>query len=137
MHRNRTATTATPISSQSSIPASPHTSMSAMASSSSDASRPSVRIGISGWRYEGWRGVFYPKGLAQRRELEFASRQVQTVEINGSHYSLQTVESYRAWHAATPGDFLFSVKGPRYLTHMLRFRDDGARVGRVLGQRAE
>ncbi|CAG9165819.1 DUF72 domain-containing protein [Cupriavidus respiraculi] len=86
-----------------------------------------IRIGISGWRYEGWRGVFYPKGLAQRRELEFASRAVETIEINGSHYSLQTVQSYRAWYDSTPEDFVFSVKGPRYLTHMLRFRDETAR----------
>lgn len=85
-----------------------------------------VRIGLSGWRYDGWRGVFYPPKLAQARELEFASRQVQTVEINGSHYSLQSVKSYRAWHDATPDGFLFSVKGPRYLTHMLRFRDETA-----------
>jgi len=85
-----------------------------------------IRIGISGWRYAGWRGVFYPKKLAQARELEFASRAVQTVEINGSHYSLQTLSSYRAWHDATPADFVFSVKGPRYLTHMLRFRDETA-----------
>ena len=75
----------------------------------------SVRIGISGWRYDGWRGVFYPKKLAQSCELEFASREVQTIEINGSHYSLQSVKSYRAWHEATPDDFLFSVKAPRYL----------------------
>jgi len=85
-----------------------------------------IRIGISGWRYAGWRGVFYPKKLAQARELEFASRAVQTVEINGSHYSLQSVASYRAWHDATPAGFVFSVKGPRYLTHMLRFRDETA-----------
>ncbi|KIG03446.1 protein of unknown function DUF72 [Burkholderia sp. MR1] len=85
-----------------------------------------IRIGISGWRYAGWRGVFYPKKLAQARELEFASRAVQTVEINGSHYSLQTLSSYRAWHDATPEHFVFSVKGPRYLTHMLRFRDETA-----------
>lgn len=85
-----------------------------------------IRIGISGWRYEGWRGVFYPPKLAQTRELEFASRAVQTVEISGSHYSLQSVASYRAWHDATPADFIFSVKGPRYLTHMLRFRDETA-----------
>lgn len=86
-----------------------------------------IRIGISGWRYAGWRGVFYPKGLAQARELAFASRAVDTIEINGSHYSLQTVDSYRAWHDATPEGFVFSVKGPRYLTHMLRFRDQTAR----------
>lgn len=86
-----------------------------------------IRIGISGWRYEGWRGVFYPKGLAQARELEFASRAVPTIEINGSHYSLQTLTSYRSWYQATPKNFVFSVKGPRYLTHMLRFRDESAR----------
>ncbi|TPQ36693.1 DUF72 domain-containing protein [Cupriavidus pinatubonensis] len=85
-----------------------------------------VRIGISGWRYEGWRGVFYPKGLAQRRELEYASRQVESIEINGSHYSLQSIKSWRAWHDAVPDDFVFAVKGPRYLTHLLRFRDEKA-----------
>jgi len=86
----------------------------------------SIHIGISGWRYEGWRGVFYPKGLAQARELAYASRAVDTIEINGSHYSLQTIGSYRSWYEATPAGFLFSVKGPRYLTHMLRFRDETA-----------
>lgn len=85
-----------------------------------------IRVGISGWRYAGWRGVFYPKGLAQRRELEFASRAVDSIEINGSHYSLQTLKSYRSWYEATPRGFVFAVKGPRYLTHMLRFRDDAA-----------
>ncbi|WP_439894165.1 DUF72 domain-containing protein (plasmid) [Ralstonia sp. 25C] len=83
-----------------------------------------VRIGISGWRYAGWRGVFYPKGLAQRRELEYASRQFETIEINGSHYSLQSIDNWRAWHDTVPDDFVFAVKGPRYLTHMLRFRDE-------------
>lgn len=82
-----------------------------------------VCIGISGWRYAGWRGAFYPDKLPQARELEFAARQVQTIEINGSHYSLQTPHSYASWHAATPRGFVFSVKGPRYLTHSLRFRD--------------
>lgn len=85
-----------------------------------------IRIGISGWRYEGWRGVFYPPGLAQSRELAFASRAVETIEINGTHYSLQSIDSFRAWHDATPDGFVFSVKGPRYLTHMLRFRDEKA-----------
>ncbi len=87
----------------------------------------SIHIGISGWRYAGWRGVFYPKGLAQARELDYASRAVDTIEINGSHYSLQTIGSYRSWYEATPEHFIFSVKGPRYLTHMLRFRDESAR----------
>ncbi len=87
--------------------------------------RGDVRIGISGWRYAPWRGVFYPQGLPQRRELEFASRQLRTIEINGSFYSLQRPESYQAWHDETPDDFLFSVKGGRYITHMLRLRGVG------------
>jgi len=82
-----------------------------------------VRIGISGWRYDEWRGIFYPEGLPQHRELEFASHQLPTIEINGSFYSLQLPESYRAWHDATPEDFVFAVKGPRYITHMLRLND--------------
>jgi uncharacterized protein YecE (DUF72 family) len=79
-----------------------------------------LRIGISGWIYPPWRGVFYPPKLAQRRELEFASRAVSSIEINGSFYSLQRPESYRAWYEETPEDFLFSVKGPRFITHMLK-----------------
>lgn len=82
-----------------------------------------VYIGISGWRYPPWRGVFYPPKLTQARELEFASRAVRSIEINGSFYSLQRPESYAAWYAATPTGFIFSVKGNRYLTHILRLRD--------------
>ena len=82
-----------------------------------------IRIGISGWRYAPWRGVFYPDGLPQRRELEYAAACFGSIEINGSFYSLQTPGSYSAWHDATPGDFVFAVKGPRYLTHMLRLRE--------------
>ncbi|RBP46100.1 uncharacterized protein YecE (DUF72 family) [Roseimicrobium gellanilyticum] len=82
-----------------------------------------MRIGISGWRYAPWRGVFYPKGLPQHRELEFASRQVNSIEINGSFYSLQSPSSYRKWHEATPEGFCFSVKGARYVTHILRLKD--------------
>jgi uncharacterized protein YecE (DUF72 family) len=82
-----------------------------------------VRIGISGWRYPPWRGTFYPRGLAQHRELEHASRSLSSVEINGSFYSLQRPSSYAAWHDATPDDFQFAVKGPRYVTHMLKLRN--------------
>jgi uncharacterized protein YecE (DUF72 family) len=82
-----------------------------------------LRIGISGWSYKPWRGVFYPKGLQQRRELEYASRQMNSIEINGTFYSLQRPESYRKWVDETPNDFLFSVKGPKYLTHMKRLKD--------------
>jgi uncharacterized protein YecE (DUF72 family) len=67
--------------------------------------------------------VFYPKGLPQRRELEYISRQLNSAEINGSFYSLQRPESYRRWHDETPADFLFSVKGGRFITHMKRLRD--------------
>jgi uncharacterized protein YecE (DUF72 family) len=87
------------------------------------AAQGQARIGISGWRYPPWRGSFYPAGLPQRRELEYASRLLPTIEINGSFYSLQTPQSYRRWHDATPDDFVFSVKGGRYITHMRRLRD--------------
>jgi uncharacterized protein YecE (DUF72 family) len=82
-----------------------------------------VRIGISGWRYEPWRGVFYPEALAQRRELEFCGQHFPTVEINGSFYSLQRPEYYDAWYRETPPGFRFSVKGSRYITHMLRLKN--------------
>jgi len=79
-----------------------------------------VRIGISGWRYDPWRKVFYPEGLPQRRELEFCGRHFPTVEINGSFYSLQRPEYYEQWYDETPQGFTFAVKGSRYITHMLR-----------------
>ncbi len=82
-----------------------------------------LRIGISGWTYPPWRGTFFPKGLPQRRELEFASRQVNSIEINGTFYSLQHPDSFRAWYQATPKGFLFSVKGGRFITHLKRLRD--------------
>lgn len=82
-----------------------------------------VRIGISGWRYAPWRGVFYPEKLPQRRELEYASRMLPTIEINGSFYSLQTPSSYAQWYDATPADFVFSVKAPKYITHLRRLKE--------------
>jgi uncharacterized protein YecE (DUF72 family) len=83
-----------------------------------------LRIGISGWRYAPWRGGrFYPKELSQKRELEYASRRVNSIEINGSFYSLQRPESYLAWYKATPDDFVFSVKASRFLTHIRRLRN--------------
>jgi uncharacterized protein YecE (DUF72 family) len=81
-----------------------------------------LRVGISGWRYAGWRGDFYPKGLPQRCELEFAARHFSSVEINGSFYSLQRPEYYGAWAEQTPSAFVFAVKGSRYITHMRRLR---------------
>lgn len=82
-----------------------------------------IHIGISGWRYTPWRGDFYPEGLTQKRELQFASRAVNSIEINGSFYALQTPKRYAEWYADTPEDFVFSVKAPRYITHILRLRD--------------
>lgn len=104
----------------------------------------SIRIGISGWRYPPWRRVFYPKNLPQRTELQHASRQFSTIEINGSFYSLQRPASYAAWYGDTPDDFVFAVKGGRFITHLKRLRDVEAplanffasgvlRLGRKLG----
>jgi uncharacterized protein YecE (DUF72 family) len=82
-----------------------------------------VRVGISGWRYAGWRGVFYPKGLVQKQELSFAARHFDSIEINGSFYSLQRPELYRRWYDDTPSEFLFAVKAARFITHMKKLRD--------------
>jgi uncharacterized protein YecE (DUF72 family) len=75
-------------------------------------------VGLSGWRYPPWRGAFYPPGLPQRRELEYASRELASVEVNGSFYRLQRASSYQQWREQTPNGFVFSVKGPRFVTHM-------------------
>lgn len=81
------------------------------------------RIGISGWRYAGWRGKFYPKDLSQKRELEFASGVLNSIEINGSFYSLQLPSSYQRWYSETPPRFAFSVKGARFITHMKKLHN--------------
>lgn len=86
-------------------------------------SRSDIRIGISGWRYKGWRGTFYPDDQVQSKELEFASRRFNTIELNGSFYSLQRPDSFRRWYEETPDDFRFAVKGSRYVTHMRRLRE--------------
>lgn len=91
-----------------------------------------IHIGISGWRYEPWRGVFYPRGLAQARELDYASRYLPTIEINGSFYSLQRPNSYAAWYAATPPGFVFAVKGNKFITHMLKLRGIETPLANVL-----
>ena len=83
-----------------------------------------IRVGISGWRYKGWRaGKFYPEDLAQKDELAFASQRFDTIEINGSFYALQRPSSYRAWAKETPPNFVFSVKGGRFITHLKRLKD--------------
>lgn len=82
-----------------------------------------IRIGISGWTYGGWRGVFYPKGLAQKRELAYAAGEFRAIEINGTFYGLQKPDAFGRWRDETPEGFLFAVKGSRYITHMLRLKD--------------
>ena len=82
-----------------------------------------VRIGISGWRYKPWRGVFYPEKLPQKNELSYAASVFRSIEINGTFYSLQRPESFARWAGDTPDDFIFSLKGPRYITHIRRLKE--------------
>jgi uncharacterized protein YecE (DUF72 family) len=89
----------------------------------SNGNQGRIRVGISGWTYAPWRGVFYPERLPHARELAYAAERFSTIEINGSFYCLQRPSSFLRWAAATPDDFIFSVKGSRFITHMLRLRD--------------
>jgi uncharacterized protein YecE (DUF72 family) len=82
-----------------------------------------VRIGISGWTYAPWRGNFYPPGLPHTDELSYASRQVDTIEINGTFYGLQRPDAFARWYDETPAGFVFAVKGPRFITHIRRLRE--------------
>ncbi|MEV7873895.1 DUF72 domain-containing protein [Microbacterium sp. NPDC089188] len=82
-------------------------------------------VGVSGWRYPRWRGDFYPRGLVQRRELAYVAERLPSVELNGSFYSLQRPSSYQRWRSDVPDDFVFAVKGSRYVTHMLRLHGVG------------
>jgi uncharacterized protein YecE (DUF72 family) len=82
-----------------------------------------TRIGISGWVYPAWRTTFYPKGLPHKRELAYAAGRLTSIEINGTFYSLQRPSSFARWHDDTPDDFVFAVKGPRFITHMKRLAD--------------
>jgi uncharacterized protein YecE (DUF72 family) len=79
-----------------------------------------VRIGISGWTYKPWRGKFYPDRLPHKKELAYAASLFPSIEINGTFYSLQRPSSFLTWAAETPDDFVFSIKGSRYITHMLK-----------------
>jgi uncharacterized protein YecE (DUF72 family) len=87
-----------------------------------------IRVGIGGWNYEPWRKTFYPPGVVQSRELEYASRQVTSIEVNGTFYRLQTPEVFAKWHNATPAQFVFSIKAPRFLVQ----RKDLTSVGPAL-----
>src|SRR2546430_10903993 len=89
-----------------------------------------IRVGIGGWVLEPWRGVFYPKGLPQARELAHASRQLTSIEINGTFYGTQKPESFLRWAEETPDDFVFSLKGPRYATHRRVLAEAGPSIER-------
>ncbi len=82
-----------------------------------------IRIGISGWRYAPWRASFYPQGLPQKDELAFAAGKFSTIEINGTFYGTQRPESFENWRDTVPAEFMFAVKGPRFITHIRRLRD--------------
>ena len=85
--------------------------------------RGKVVVGMAGWTYPAWRGGFYPKGLVQKRELEYAATHVTSIELNGSFYALQKPASWKNWRDSTPDDFVFSVKAPKYITHIRRLDD--------------
>ncbi len=91
-----------------------------------------IRVGIGGWVFPPWRGVLYPPGLPQARELSHASRQVTAIEINGTFYGSQKPASFRRWHDETPDDFVFSVKGPRFATHRRDLATAGPSIERFL-----
>lgn len=82
-----------------------------------------IRIGLSGWTYSPWRGHFYPKGLKQSQELAYAASRFSALEINGTFYGLQRPRTFDRWAGETPVDFLFAVKGPRFITHVKRLKD--------------
>lgn len=89
---------------------------------------PRIRVGIGGWTYAPWRNNFYPAGLVQRRELEYASRHVSAIEINGTYYGAQKPATYAKWRSETPDGFLFSLKAPRYTTDRRVLADAGSTI---------
>jgi uncharacterized protein YecE (DUF72 family) len=91
-----------------------------------------IRVGMAGWVFPAWRGIFYPAGLRQADELAYASRRVTSIELNGSYYSIPQAASWQAWHDATPDDFVFAVKAPRYITVIKKLKDVEEPVERFL-----
>jgi len=91
-----------------------------------------IRIGVGGWTYEPWRGTFYPDGLAQKRELEYASGRLTSIEINGTFYGSQKPATFAKWHDETPDDFVFSLKAPRYATNRRVLGSAGDTIARFL-----
>lgn len=97
-------------------------------------SDPIIRVGIGGWTYEPWRGVFYPHGLPQKRELEYAANALGAIEINATFYGRQSPASWDNWAAAAPDGFQFSVKGSRYVVTRPKLADAGEGIGNFLAQ---
>jgi len=93
-----------------------------------------IRIGIGGWTYEPWRGVFYPSDLPQKRELEYASRQLSAIEINGTFYSRQSPKSWETWAATVPDDFQFTIKASRFCVTRPKLADAGEGIGNFFAQ---
>ena len=93
-----------------------------------------IRIGISGWRFDGWRGTFYPEDLTQKRELEFASRKLNSIELNGTFYSTQKPQSFQSWRKETPDDFVFSIKGSQFITHIRKLENVEGALANFLAQ---
>jgi uncharacterized protein YecE (DUF72 family) len=93
-----------------------------------------IRIGIAGWRYDEWRGTFYPEDLAQKRELEYASRKLNSIELNGTFYSTQRPSSFQTWRKETPDDFIFSIKGSQFITHIRRLENVETALANFLAQ---
>ena len=93
-----------------------------------------IFVGIGGWTYEPWRGTFYPDGLTQKRELEYASRQLTSIEINGTYYSTFRPASWVKWRAETPDGFVFAVKASRFCTNRRVLGEAGESVAKFLGQ---
>jgi uncharacterized protein YecE (DUF72 family) len=94
------------------------------------AARGKIRVGVGGWTYEPWRGAFYPEGLTQKRELEYASSKLTTIEINGTYYGSQKPESFAKWREETPDDFVFSLKATRYATNRRVLAEAGPTIER-------
>jgi uncharacterized protein YecE (DUF72 family) len=95
-------------------------------------SKTRIRVGVGGWTFPPWRGTFYPDGLPQKRELEHASRQLTSIEINGTYYGTQKPESFRKWHDETPDDFVFAIKGSRYVTNRRLLSTAGESIERFV-----
>jgi uncharacterized protein YecE (DUF72 family) len=91
-----------------------------------------IRVGVGGWTFEPWRGVFYPDGLAQKKELEYASRKLTSIEINGTYYGSQKPESFARWREETPDGFVFSLKGSRFTTNRRVLAEAGPSVERFV-----